>query len=237
MSLLSIAQDTADVIGLTRPTAIMTGTDQLSRQMLGFCKETLEEMSLMDWPILQVSYSFDTVPEQAQYALPADFGREIGDSVYGKARYSQLRGSLTPGDWARQRNILPGLGFYRFRIFGNPLMLNLTPTPQVAETIVLEYQSLNRVVQIDGTMKTTFFSDDDVTVVPEDLMKKGLKWRLRRAKGLDYSEEFDDYEIARNQRLAQALQFGSMAVAYRGPWHGDEVCIGSGYVPENGYGQ
>lgn len=236
MSLLSICQDTADVIGLTRPTAIITGTDQLSKQMLGFCKETLEELSLMDWPILQVPYTFNTVALQAAYALPVDFGREVGDTVYGQARYSQLRGSLTPGDWARQRNILPGLGFYRFRIFGNPLMLNLTPTPQVAEAIVFEYQTLNCVTQVGGTMKATYFDDQDVSVVSEVLMKKGLKWRVRRAKGLDYSEEFDDYEIARSNRLAQALQFGSMPVAVRGPYDG-AVDLPMGYVPETGYGQ
>lgn len=233
MTLLSICQDTADVIGLTRPVAIVAGTDQLSRQMLGFAKETLEELSIMEWPILQVAYSFPTVVGQAQYAMPSDFGREIGDSVYGQARYSQLRGSLTPGDWARQRNVLPQLGFYRFRIFGNPLKLNLTPTPQVIETIVLEYQTTNRVVN-GVTSKSTYTDDQDVSVVPEDIMKKGLKWRLRRAKGLDYSEEFDDYEMTRTQRLAQAMQLGSMPVAYRGVT--DITGISAGYVPENGFG-
>lgn len=234
MTLLSIAQDTADVIGLTRPVAIITGTDQLSRQMLGFAKKTLEELSAMDWPILQVSYSFNTVANQAQYALPADFNREIGDSVYGAARYSQLRGSLTPADWARQRNVLPGVGFYRFRIFGNPPMLNLTPTPQGVEAIVFEYQTLNRVTNA-GVSRTTYADDADISTVPEDLMKKGLEWRLRRAKGLDYTEEFDDYELTRAQRLAQTMQFGSMPVAYRGVYDGSEMAMG--YVPENGYGR
>lgn len=234
MTLLSICRDTADVIGLTRPTAIITGTDQLARQMLGFARETLEELSLMDWPSLQTPYTFNTVVDQAAYDLPEDFGREVGDTVYGQARYSQLRGSLTPGDWARQRNVIPGLGFYRFRIFGNPLKLNLTPTPQVVEAIVFEYQTLNVVTQSDNTMQQTFFDDQDTSVVSEVLMKKGLKWRVRRAKGLDYSEEFDDYEISRNSRLAQALQFGSMPVATRSPY--DTNGITNGYVPENGFG-
>lgn len=235
MSLISICQETADVIGLTRPAAIISGTDALARQMLGFCKETLEELSIMDWPTLQVGYSFPTVAAQAAYALPADFGREIGDSVFGQARYSQLRGSLTPADWARQRNVLPGLGFYRFRIFGNPLKINLTPTPQGVENVVFEYQSLNRVVTVaTGAFKSSYTDDTDVSVVPEDLVKKGLKWRVRRAKGLDYSEEFDDYEMTRTQRLAQALQLGSMPVAYRSPYSDDGLPMG--YVPENGYG-
>lgn len=235
MTLLSICQDTADAIGLTRPSTIVSSTDPLSRQMLAFAKETLEELSAMAWPKLEVAYSFNTVALQQTYAVPADWSREIGDSVYGSARYSQIRGSLTPGDWARQRNILPGLGFYRFRIYGNPLMINLTPTPQVVETIVLEYQSANRVTANLGGTKVTYTLDDDTSIVDEDLMKKGLKWRLRRAKGMDYSEEFDDYELTRAQRLAQALQLGSLPVAYRGIYDGSEL-IGMGWVPETGYG-
>lgn len=234
MSLLSICRDVADVIGLTRPAAIMTGPDQLSRQMLGFAKETLEELGFMDWPILEVAYSFNTVVSQSQYALPVDFGRAITDTMYAASRYEQLRGSLTPGDWARQRNNTPELGRFRFRIFGNPQMLNISPTPTVVEAFVMEYQTINRVTQVGGAFQSTYFSDDDVSLVPEDLMKKGLKWRLRRAKGLDYSEEFDDYETARTSRLAQQLAFGSIPISNRSPY--DTYEPGSMYVRENGYG-
>lgn len=235
MSLLSVCQDVADVIGLTRPAAIISGTDQLSRQMLGIAKEVLDELSLMDWPVLQIPYSFNTVAAQAAYTLPADFGREIGDTAYLATQYYPLRGSLTPGDWNRQRNALPSqIGRYKFRIYGLPLKLYFTPVPGTVETIVLEYQTTYRVKQLDSSYKTTYFSDDDVPLVPEDLVKKGLKWRLRRAKGLDYSEEFNEYEIARRDRLAQALTLGSMPVAYRN--QAEMSDLATGYVPEYGFG-
>jgi hypothetical protein len=235
MSLLSIAKDVTDVIGLARPTAIVTGQDPLARQILGLAKETLEELGRMDWPVLQIPYTFDTVPSQTQYALPADFGRDVGDTLYAASRYAALRGSLTPGDWARQRNNLPDLGRFRYRIYGLPLKINVSPTPTTVETFVMEYQTTARVIQADGiTLKSTYFDDTDVSLVPEELVKKGLKWRLRRAKGLDYSEEFDDYEQTRSQWLAQALAMGSMAVAYRSPYDGAE--IGEGYIPEYGFG-
>lgn len=234
MSLLSIATDVTDVIGLTRPIAIINGQDQLSRQILGLAKKTLEELGLMDWPVLEVPYSFVTVPNQSQYTLPDDFGREIGDSVYTGTRYAKIRGGLTPGDWARQRNTLPNLGQFKFRIFGYPPKLNITPTPTTAETLVLEYQTTNRVVQSGGVLKTTYFDDADVSLVPEDLMKKGLEWRLRRAKGLDYSEEFDDYEQSRAQRLAQQMQTASIPVSYRSVL--DDQYQAYPYVPEIGFG-
>lgn len=235
MTLLSVAQDVCDVIGLVRPAAIITGNDQLARQILGLAKETLEELGLMDWPMLEVPYTFNTTVGQAQYDLPADFGREVGDTVYVASQYSQLRGSLSPADWYRQRDALQAqIGRYRFRIFGLPTKLNFAPTPQVVEEITLEYQTTYRVRQGDGTYKDTFYADSDVPLVAEELLKKGLKWRLRRAKGLDYSEEFDDYEISRAQRLAQALSMGSMPIAYRSQYDMPEGL--NLYIPETGYG-
>jgi hypothetical protein len=234
MALLTICQEVADVVGVQRPLAIVTAVDQLSRQMLGLAKEALEELSLMDWPILVQTYPLDTVTDQSQYTLPSDFEHEIGDTMYMANRYEQLRGSLSPGDWARQRNVLPDLGRYRFRIYGYPPMINITPTPQMVENLIFEYKTRNRVIKSDGSLSPNYSDDMDVSIVYEELVKKGLKWRLRRAKGLDYSEEFDDYEFARTSRLAQQLQFGSMPVSYRSPWDIDVVT--NGYVPESGYG-
>lgn len=235
MTLLTICQDVADVIGLTRPTAIVTDTTQLPRQMLGFAKETVDELSRMDWPVLEVAYTFPTVAGQASYTLPVDFKREIGDSVYAATSYTQIRGSLTASDWARQRSSMPGIGRYRFRIYGYPQKLYISPTPQVAETIVMEYQTCNKVVDSTGALKTAFTLDSDMPMVAEELVRKGLKWRLRRAKGLDYSEEFDDYENDRSTQLAQALGMGSMAVAYRSPYDSDSG-LGNPYVPDHGFG-
>lgn len=233
MTLLSVAQDVCDVIGLTRPAAIITGPDALSRQILGLAKETLAELGRMDWPMLEIPYSFNTAVGVAQYSLPADFGREVGDTLYVASQYSQLRGSLTPADWQRQRNSFASqTGKYRYRIFGLPLAINFSGTPQVVEQVIMEYQTTYRVRQADATYKNTFYADTDVSLIDEELLKKGLKWRLMRRKGLDYSEEFNDYEIQRAQFLAQGLGMGSIPVATRSS---DEMELGY-YIPENGYG-
>jgi hypothetical protein len=236
MSLLSVAQDVTDMIGFTRPSAIVSSTDALARQILSLAKETLEELGRMDWPALEIPYTFNTVVDQSQYALPADFGREVGDSVYVSGQYQSLRGSLTAADWQRQKSgMQANLGRYRFRIFGLPTMLNITPVPSKVETLVMEYQTTYRVQQTDSTYKNTFFADTDVSLMPEELLKKGLKWRLRHAKGLDYSEEFNDYEMSRAARLAQAMSMGSMPVAFRSGLDNAEG-IGNMYMPEGGYG-
>lgn len=234
MTLLTIAQDTADVIGLTRPNAVITGQDQLARQILGLARKTIDELGLMDWPQLQVPYTFDTVVDQDTYDLPSDWGREVGDTVYVGAVYDRIRGSLSPSEWAWQRSNMSSLGRYKFRVFGMPLKFHITPTPTTVEAVTLEYQTTFRVQQADTTYKSTWYADTDVPLVAEDLVKMGLEWRLRRAKGLDYSEEFDAYEFARNNRLAQQLQMGSMPVARRNMY--DDDCYDYGRIPENGFG-
>lgn len=235
MTLLSAAQEVCDVVGVTRPSALISSQEQLARQVLGLAKKTIEELGLMGWPTLNIPYSFPTVNGQAQYDLPADWGSENGDTVFSALQYSQLRGSLSAGDWARQRDTLQTqYGRYRFRIFGLPLKINLSPTPTTVETVTLEYRTTYRVRQADNTYKNTFFADDDVSLFHEELLKKGLEWRLRRAKGMDYSEEFDDYEMSRSQRLGEALQMGSMAVAYRSPFDiPDSLNV---FVREGGFG-
>lgn len=230
MTLLTVCQDVADAVGVQRPSTVVSSLNQLERQLFAFAKETLEELSLMDWPVLCRAATINTVIGQQAYSLPADYEHEIGDTLYLSDKYQQVRGQLSPGDWARQRSILPDMGQYRFRVYGHPLTLNITPTPQVVESLTYEYKT-NRKTTALGT---TYTADSDVSLVPEDLVRKGLKWRLRRGAGLDYSEEFNDYEIARAQRLAQQMQFGSMPVAVRAQY--DDAPLTNGYVPEIGFG-
>lgn len=236
MSLLSIAQDVADAIGLARPTAVISSTNQVSRQILAMAKETLDELAGMDtWPVLEVVYTFPTVVEQETYALPDDFGRLIGDSTYLASQYYQMRGSLSPGDWSRQRDALPTqIGRYKMRLFGDPVQMHIVPTPQTVETVMFEYLTTNRVIKSNNTRGPTYEADTDVCMLPETLVYKGTKWRLKRAKGLDYSEEFNDYETSRARMLAQALAFGSTPVAYRHLIEDPEIPIG--WIPEWGYG-
>jgi hypothetical protein len=228
MTLLSICRSVTDAVGLQRQSVIVTSQDQLARQLLELATQTLEELSLMDWPILMRAGTVTTVVDQTQYALPADFEHQIGDTFYASARYEQLRGQLTPGQWALQRNALPDLGRFKFRIFGNPLKINIIPAPQVVEDFVYEYKTSNRT-----TSGATYTADTDVSLVPEELVKKGLQWRIRRAKGLDYTEEFNAYENAYKLRLAQQMQFGSIPVAVRS---GQDAPLTNGYVPETGFG-
>jgi hypothetical protein len=52
-----------------------------------------------------------------------------------------------------------------------------------------------------GTIKERFTLDTDSFLVERELLKLGLAWRWRKAKGYDYTEEYEEYE----SRLAETL--------------------------------
>jgi len=236
MSLMSVCKDVADTVGLPRPSAVAASTDSLSRSMFAFCNEILEDLTRLEWPSLTRDYSFNTVVDQEQYALPADWKYQVTDSLYSASQYYSLRGSMSAGDWMRSRNALPSqIGRYRFRMYGYPLKISITPAPKDVQTLVCEYVTSSRVASADGlTLKPLYVSDDDVALIPEELVRKGLRWKLKAQRGFEYNEDYNDYEMNKRILLAQQLGYGSIPVALRSGVDIPEVA--DGFVPEQGFG-
>lgn len=238
MSLLTIAQRVADAVGLPRPNSVAGSTDQLARQMFSLANDTLEELGKMDWPQLDTTYSLNTVVNQIPYPLPDDYARFATDTAFVTSEYYSLRGSLTPKEWALRRNgMAQYLGLLRYRVFGYPATLQFVPAPQTVQNVTIEYLSNFLVLGNDNTRRALYTQDTDVSIVPEELVRKGLKWRIKHAKGLDYSQDFNDYETSCAEMFAQAINLPSTPVAYRYPWGNDADYLAGPYVPDTGFGQ
>lgn len=238
MTLATLCQRVVDEVGLPRQSSIASSNDQLARQLFAFANTTIEELNRKTWPCMEIPYTFDTVVGQDVYNFPTDWKRTVVDTVYNSAVYYNMRGSLTAADWYRQRNGLPAnLGRYKYRIYGRPLKIFLTPTPQVAETLVFDYVSAWPVMDGgDEIAKPLFAQDSDTSIIPEALVRMGVKWRILHAKGLEYAEAFNEYEAETKIELAQQLGFGSQAVAVRPFWAENWPYYADGYVPETGFG-
>lgn len=235
MTLLSIAQAVADEVGLPRPTAIASGTDPLARQMFALANATIRDLRKKDWPALVTAYSFNTVVSQEQYVLPTDFHRIISNSAYNASSYYALRNALAPAEWQRQRyGGFGGVGRFKARIFGFPSKISITPTPQVVDSVVYEYISKNSIVKDDASYSEFYTLDDDTAIVPEELVQLGLKWRVKHAKGLDYAEDFNEYENSKSEMLSRLMNLEDIPVAVRGVSDTGEIT--DGYIPENGFG-
>lgn len=227
MSVLSIIANACDRLSLTRPTVVVTSTDQLTRQLFGLLKEGAEALSQFGgqdgdtgWQALTQEWTFVTVAqiEQTNTPIPEDFRRFIPDSAFNRTTNRQVSGPLTPQQYQRAL-VLPYIvaPYLVFRERQSDYLI-LPDPPPAGETIAYEYVSSYWAKNSAGVPKATFTSDDDGTYLDEELLTLDLKWRFKAAKGLDYAEDMATFERAKLAKYgsdggAQSLSFGGPDLA------------------------
>lgn len=232
MTLLSIATSVCDEVGLPRPSAVASSTGSLERQLFALANAELRELCTMDWPVLNRTKQFNTVIGTFQYALPDDFRKLVVGTAYNAGSYYRVRASLTGKEWERRRNaLLTPLYRYGLRILGNPQKVNLTPTPQAVEPLLYEYQTINRAMA-GAVEQPLYVVDTDVSIIDEALVQMGLKWRIKHAKGLEFSADIALYNQAVQRAFAAALALDEISLTETTR----EEVLSPGYVPEIGFG-
>ncbi len=236
MALLDLVRDVCDEIGLPRPSAVGTSTDQLARQMFALANAELRNLSKrFDWPVLVREHTFETVPGQAVYLLPDGFSKMVGDSAYNADQYYNIKGSLSPQEWQwRKSQNLASLDRSKLRIYGSPAKINILPTPIAAETVVFEYITSNFAVSSGGVAIPKYAADSDTAYVDEHLVGLGLKWRTKHAKGLEFSADLVEYESSIKSGFAREIAAPSITIG--GKTYHDDAEITGGYVRDSGYG-
>lgn len=231
MSLLTIAQGVCDEIGFPRPSSVAGSTDQLSRQLFALANKELISLSRRkDWPDLTILYTF-TSDGSGLYPLPGNFGKLIANTFWPSERYWAARGSRTPSQWQRDRNVQLGtLGKPLYRFHGSLSDFELMPDDSGTE-FSFEYVSKLLASGQDGP-QALFDTDGDSPIVPYDLLANGLKWRIKHAKGLEYAEDFNQHELEIAKAYAAIIAADEIPVGGRRPY--DDLPIG--HIPENGFG-
>jgi len=200
MSLLTIIQEAADRLGLTRPSSVVTSSDPIAVTLLGLAQA--EGKALYDrhtWQALQTEYTFPTVNGTASYALPSGFDQLLKDTVFNRTRRRRMVGDLSPSQWQETQSSLVTMVNPAFRIRGN--LFYISPTPTSAETIAYEYMSTNWCQSNAGAGQSAWAADTDTGILNEELMTQGVVWRFKASKSLDYAEAMNDYEIAVNKAI------------------------------------
>lgn len=236
MPLLGLVQDVCDEVGLPRPSAVAASSDQLARQMHALANAALRSISKdFEWPVLAREYVFPTVAAQETYALPADFRRIISHTLYNRDLYYQMKGSVSAQEWQHTHALnLGSMSRAKVRVWGNPLQIYILPTPSAAEDVVFEYTTKNFAKDNVGVEKLEYEVDDDESLVSEDLVRLDLKWRIKHAKGLEFSADLSEAQAAHRAEYSRALALPAIVVG--GNAFGEYPELTQGYTPENGYG-
>jgi len=191
-------------VGLTAPTAAVSSTDENVIRMIELANEEGEELaSRADWQALTREATHTTLAAESQGLMTAiagsDFNYIKNDTFWNRTKDRRWY-PVSDVDWQTMKatNITGPVEYFRIR--GGYLLA--IPAPTAGETLAFEWVSKNWCETSGGTGQSAWAADSDVGRLDESLMLMGLVWRWKKAQGLEYAEDFRQYEI----RVESAMQ-------------------------------
>jgi hypothetical protein len=211
VSLLTTIQRACRSLSLTAPASVVASTDPNVLLLWELANEEGEELARgFPWQILRKEHTFTTVAQAAQTdALPDDFMRFIPDTFFNRTTRRNLIGPITPQQW-QAIQAQPQLNRVFLAWIERDGAFLITPTPPAGETIAYEYETINWAYDVNDAPKASMDADGDDTYLNERIMRLGIRWRFLSAKGLDYAQAYQTYEIEKEK--VQARDGGNTVV-------------------------
>jgi len=196
MSLLTIVQGAAKRLNLNSPSAVIGNTNKEVIQLLNIANEEGEDLAQRHrWQRLVTESTFTSVAAESQGAITSlagtDFGWICNDTVWNRTRNRKMF-PVDDTQWQQMKSSnITGPDEY-FRIRGNTF--RVIPTMTAGHTVAFEWVSKNWCESSGGTGQDAWAADTDVGRLDEKIMRQGVIWRFKKYKGLDYAEDFNQYE-------------------------------------------
>ncbi len=207
MSMLSLVQRHHRRSNIPVPNTVYGSTDDQVLQSLALLEEEGNDLvSRDDWnSILIKEATHTTVATESQGTMAS-----IATNGFSHVRHNTMwdRTETLPVfvidsvDWQAEKGFAITSPHYQARIRGGELLA--IPTPTAGNTWAFEYKSLNWILGADGTTYSQYFNlDTDTVLFPEELLLRGLRWRWKKEKGLEYAEDFASYEFMVEKLIAR----------------------------------
>lgn len=236
-TLLELVQQACNEIGIPEPTFLFGSVNDQEKQLIALAQREGKDFSAMankngGWQVLRTDYTFDTVIDQADYALPSDFEYFVQQTFWD----NQYKWSLIGPIAAQEKQVLrygvissgPRTKFY---VRNNKIWLD--PVPQSVYTVAYDYYSNAWCSSSGGDAQSLWQADTDTYKLDEDCFIQGMKWRFLRAKGLDYMEEYNSYKADCERVISR--DGGSRDLPLGGDAIGLSFVDGAN-IPETGFG-
>ncbi len=224
MTLLTLCQDATDAIGVgNRPDTIIGSSDINARLLLVQSKIGGTALAKRHtWEALTQEATFLTVAAQSQGLFSAlgtgatDYSnvRQIfPETMWNRDETKQLFGPMTAIERQSEKSTTTSSAWSNWWIQGGALYFY--PAPTVNQTIAFEFVSSYWAKSSGGTAQATWLADTDTSFFDEGLLLNDLIWRFKKARGLDYAEDFavSEAEI----KAAITADGGKRALNLRGP--------------------
>lgn len=243
MSLLSIVQNVCDEIGFAKPSTVIGSSDKTAIQMLALANRGGKQLAkrgkgIGGWAVLQTEHTFTTINGTAEYALPSDYAFLIDDTLWDRTNFWKLRGPVSVQEWQTIKSgVLASSTGPRRRVrikpsaSSNVKAVFVDPTPATTgDTLVFEYVSDLWCESSGGTGQSVWTLDTDTGILDENYLELDLKWRFEKAKGLEWGQDFREFELEIAQALARDGGGQSLNLA------GSDDLFLTANLPETGFG-
>lgn len=218
-NILNICQDVAGLVATQPPQDLFSQSSQQEAVFLSLIKDTLDGLLRYgDWPELTREGSFTTRAACRDYLIAdfcPDFYCLLNNTVYIKDGSEKVVGAITPEQWMREKYLCcPPLNL-KFKIQGGFIKFLTTPPKDL--TVVFQYRANATVLEggknYVGQEKAVATRNTDIPVFDEFLVRKGLAWRWLKRNGMDYAEEYNEYEKALRSHFAADTAVGDISLA------------------------
>lgn len=201
MTLLTAVIRVARQVGLTPPSSVMGSGEETWLQMVEWAQETIDDLCLRhDWRVLHATSAITGDGSTTDFALPSDFARLSkmpALSLDGSLSGFWPAGPVSDPSFISAQTVLTVWPAPAYKVEGG--YVKFATSPATGEAYTLSYQSSKPIYQVgSGTPGNIaeWTYDSDVPRIPERLLRLGVVWRWKAAKGLDYAEALSSFERA-----------------------------------------
>lgn len=198
MSLLTIINNIQNRLGLEVISNPTSNTNPTVKKLIACANLEGKDLALRyPWQMLQKIETHSALAAEDQGTL-ASIAADISTfhirymTMWNQTTNRRVHGPLSPQDWSDLKGSEIAYPDSCFRIYGGKLYI--TPAPTLSDSIAFEYISKNWCQSSGGTGQSAWAADTDTGILDEDLMELGTTWRFLQAEGLEYGEEYADYE-------------------------------------------
>lgn len=198
VSVLTIAQEAMQQMGLTPPTSLTNSTDALGSQLKSMLHTLGEDvLRRTRWQKLKRTGMILTAAAESQgdlLTLYPDFRGIVNDTMYNQTLDRKIWGPKSSQEWTAAKGMAWVVAPQQWwRIVDDVLYLYDQSTAN--ETVTFEYFSDAWIKSNSADDRYSRIENDShLCLLPTEMMKAGLVWRWKQQKGLEYSEEFRDFE-------------------------------------------
>ncbi len=170
------------------------------------------------------------------YELPSDFDHYISHTWWDRTNHWMLIGPQSPqfDQWQRSGIVTTGPRLRWRQIGKRPTVWRVWPPPTaetVPDALVFEFVSDGWVEHVDGTFGKRFTADTDLSLLDDDALILGVKWRMWQIKGFSYGAMQQEYIDYVNRLKARDGGMADLSMTRRG----DPYLISSAQVQDGNW--